>query len=62
VAIAWVLAQPNITSAIVGATSAAQLQQSLPASELTLDSEEMEVCTEICFRLPRLSDPMVATR
>src|SRR5271169_3862287 len=43
VAIAWVLAQPAITSAIVGATSAAQLQQSLPATELTLDSEEMEV-------------------
>jgi hypothetical protein len=44
------------------ATSAAQLQQSLRATELTLDSEEMEVRTEICFRLPRLSDPMVATR
>jgi aryl-alcohol dehydrogenase-like predicted oxidoreductase len=62
VAIAWVLAQPDITSAIVGATSAAQLQQSLPATELTLDSEEMEICNEVWFRLPRLSDPAVATR
>jgi 1-deoxyxylulose-5-phosphate synthase len=62
VAIAWVLAQPNVTSAIVGATSAAQLQQSLPATELTLDAEEMEFCNEIWFRLPRLSDPTVAMR
>jgi aryl-alcohol dehydrogenase-like predicted oxidoreductase len=62
VAIAWVLAQPDVTSAIVGATSAAQLQQSLPATEVTLDSEELEVCNEVWFRLPRLSDPMVATR
>jgi aryl-alcohol dehydrogenase-like predicted oxidoreductase len=62
VAIAWVLAQPDVTSAIVGATSAVQLQQSLPATELTLDSEEMEVCNEVWFRLPRLSDPAVATR
>jgi 1-deoxyxylulose-5-phosphate synthase len=61
-AVAWVLAQPDVTSAIVGATSAAQLQQSLPATELTLDSEEMEVCNEVWFRLPRLSDPAVATR
>lgn len=61
-AITWVLAQPDVTSAIVGATSAAQLQQSLPATELTLDSEEMEVCNEVWFRLPRLRDPAVATR
>jgi aryl-alcohol dehydrogenase-like predicted oxidoreductase len=62
VAIAWVLAQPDITSAIVGATSAAQLRQSLPATELSLDQEEMENCNEIWFRLPRLRDPAVAMR
>jgi aryl-alcohol dehydrogenase-like predicted oxidoreductase len=62
VAIAWVLAQPDVTSAIVGATSAAQVRESLPATELTLDAEEMETCNEIWFRLPRLSDPAVATR
>jgi aryl-alcohol dehydrogenase-like predicted oxidoreductase len=62
VATAWVLAQPDITSAIVGATSAAQLHQSLPATAITLDSEEIEFCNEIWFRLPRLSDPTVATR
>ncbi|MGH8014204.1 MAG: aldo/keto reductase [Candidatus Binataceae bacterium] len=62
VAIAWVLAQPTITCAIVGATSAAQLEQSLPATELTLDSQEMEICNQVWFELPRLSDPTVATR
>ncbi len=62
VATAWVLAQPDITSAILGATSSAQLQQSLPAAELKLDKEEIDCCNEIWFRLPRLSDPMVATR
>jgi len=62
VAIAWVLAQPAVTSAIVGATSAAQLHQSLPATELALDADETETCNEVWFRLPRLSDPAVATR
>jgi aryl-alcohol dehydrogenase-like predicted oxidoreductase len=61
-AIAWVLAQPDVTSGIVGATSAAQLRESIPATELTLDSEEMETCNEVWFRLPRLRDPAVATR
>jgi aryl-alcohol dehydrogenase-like predicted oxidoreductase len=61
-AVAWVLAQNGITSAIVGATSAAQLRQSLPATELTLDAEEMEACNEVWFTLPRLRDPSVALR
>ena len=51
--IAWVLAQPAVTSAIIGATSAAQLRESIPATELTLDSEEMQTCNEVWFRLPR---------
>jgi len=62
VAIAWVLAQPDVTSAIVGATSAAQLRESVPATELTLDADEIETCNEIWFRLPRLRDPAVAMR
>ena len=57
VAIAWMLAQPAITSAIVGATSAAQLKQSLPATELQLDEEEMDFCNDIWMRLPRMTDP-----
>jgi 1-deoxyxylulose-5-phosphate synthase len=62
VAIAWVLAQPDVTSAIVGATSAAQLRESVPATELTLDADEIETCNDVWFSLPRLSDPAVATR
>ncbi len=62
VAIAWVLAQLEITSPIVGATSAEQLRQSLPAVDLKLDEEEMNVCNEIWFDLPRLKDPAVALR
>jgi 1-deoxyxylulose-5-phosphate synthase len=62
VAIAWVLAQLAITSAIVGATSAAQLKQSLPAAELKLEDDEMETCNDVWFDLPRLRDPAVATR
>lgn len=62
VAIAWVLAQPDITAPIVGATSPEQLRQSLPATELTLDEEEMEVCNAVWFNLPRPRDPAVALR
>jgi aryl-alcohol dehydrogenase-like predicted oxidoreductase len=62
VAVAWVLAQPDITSPIVGATSPEQLRQSLAATDLTLDEEEMEVCNEVWVSLPRLSDPAVALR
>jgi aryl-alcohol dehydrogenase-like predicted oxidoreductase len=57
-----VLAQPGITSPIVGATSPEQLRQSLPATELTLDAEEMEGCNEVWFTIPRHNDPAVALR
>lgn len=62
VAVAWVLAQPDITSPIVGATSAEQLKQSLPAVDLKLDEEEVKFCNDVWFNLPRLSDPSVALR
>jgi aryl-alcohol dehydrogenase-like predicted oxidoreductase len=62
VAIAWVLAQPDVTSAIVGATSPEQIRQSLSAVDLKLEADEMEVCNEVWFRLPRLRDPEVAFR
>ena len=62
VAIAWVLAQPEVTSPIVGATSAEQLEQSLPAVDMTLDEEEMDVCNDVWFSLPRLRDKAVALR
>jgi len=53
VAIAWVLAQPGITSAIVGASKPEQLDASLAAVNLTLDAEELEVCNRAWYHLPR---------
>ena len=53
VAVAWVLAQPGITSAIVGASKAAQLDESLAAVELKLEPDELEACNQAWYRLPR---------
>ncbi len=41
VALAWVLAQPGITSAIVGASSLQQLDDNLAAADLELTAEEL---------------------
>jgi aryl-alcohol dehydrogenase-like predicted oxidoreductase len=53
VAVAWVLAQPGITAAIVGASRPEQLDESLAAVNLTLDPEEREACTLLWYSLPR---------
>jgi aryl-alcohol dehydrogenase-like predicted oxidoreductase len=53
VAVAWVLAQPGITSAIVGASRPEQLDESLKAADLTLDAGEMEACNLAWYSLPR---------
>jgi 1-deoxyxylulose-5-phosphate synthase len=62
VALAWVLKQPPVTSAIVGATTAAQLRDTLGGVDLQLDEEEMEQCNTIWFELPRARDPRIALR
>jgi aryl-alcohol dehydrogenase-like predicted oxidoreductase len=62
VALAWVLAQPGVTSAILGASRAEQLEQSLPGATLQLSAEELAFCDQIWFDLPRLKDPSVALR
>jgi aryl-alcohol dehydrogenase (NADP+) len=53
VAVAWVLTQPGITSAIIGASRAEQLTESLAAAQTTLDDRDMEVCNLAWFSLPR---------
>jgi aryl-alcohol dehydrogenase-like predicted oxidoreductase len=53
VAVAWVLAQPGITAAIVGASRPEQLDASLAAADLTLDAEDREVCNLAWYSLPR---------
>jgi aryl-alcohol dehydrogenase-like predicted oxidoreductase len=52
-AIAWVLTQPGITSAIVGASKPEQLDQSLPAVDWTLDDQERELLDLAWYTLPR---------
>ncbi len=53
VAIAWVLAQPGVSSAIIGASRADQLESSLCAPELELDDALRERCDAVWWRLPR---------
>jgi aryl-alcohol dehydrogenase-like predicted oxidoreductase len=53
VALAWVLAQPGITAAIVGASRPEQLDGSLAAVDLTLDAQELEACNLAWYSLPR---------
>ncbi len=57
VAIAWVMNQPGITSAIIGATRPEQLDASLAAAECALDEEDREVCNLAWFSLPRPTPP-----
>jgi aryl-alcohol dehydrogenase-like predicted oxidoreductase len=53
VAVAWVLAQPGITSAIVGASRPDQLPVTLAASGTSLDAETLEACGAAWWNLPR---------
>jgi aryl-alcohol dehydrogenase-like predicted oxidoreductase len=57
VAVAWVLEQPGITSAIVGASKPEQLVDSLAAVDTTLDEQDREVCNLAWFSLPRPTQP-----
>lgn len=57
VAVAWVLAQPGITSAIVGASRPEQLDESLAAVRMSLDAEENEACNLAWYSLPRPLKP-----
>ena len=61
-AIAWVLAQPAITSAIVGASKPEHLDQTLPAVDLVQDEQMRAVCDDIWYRLPRERDRDIAFR
>lgn len=62
VALAWVLAQPGITSAILGASRPEQLKETLSATEMELEPVEIEVANEAWFNLPRAKDPSIALR
>ena len=53
VAVAWVLARPGISAAIVGASRPEQLDDSLAAAHLKLDDEEQAACDAAWYALPR---------
>jgi aryl-alcohol dehydrogenase-like predicted oxidoreductase len=53
VSAAWVLAQPGVTSAIVGASRPEQLTDTLVATDLTLDEETRAACDALWWTLPR---------
>jgi aryl-alcohol dehydrogenase-like predicted oxidoreductase len=53
VAIAWVLAQSGVTSAIVGASKVEQLSDTLEAGEESLDEAELSALDDLWYSLPR---------
>jgi aryl-alcohol dehydrogenase (NADP+) len=61
-AIAWVLEQPAITSAIVGASKPEHLNQTLQAVDFKLDDEMRAICDDIWYQLPRERNKAVAYR
>jgi aryl-alcohol dehydrogenase-like predicted oxidoreductase len=62
VSLAWVLNNPEVTSAIVGASKPEQLKDNLKAIEIRLDSEETEFLNTLWYDLPKIRDPKFASR
>ncbi len=62
VVLAWVLQQPGITSAILGASKPEQLRDSIKGADMTLDAEELQFCDEAWYNLPRDRDTQTARR
>jgi 1-deoxyxylulose-5-phosphate synthase len=56
-ALAWVLGQPGVTAAIVGASRSEQLDQSLAAADVHLDAEERAACDQVWYAVPRRPAP-----
>jgi len=52
-AVAWVLEQPDITSAIIGASRPEQLDDSMRATEYRLDDATREACNAAWYTIPR---------
>ncbi len=53
VAVAWVLAQPGVSSALIGASKPEQLDANFAALETTLDEELVAACEAAWWSLPR---------
>jgi aryl-alcohol dehydrogenase-like predicted oxidoreductase len=52
IALAWVLAQPAVTSVIIGARNLKQLEDNLQASEVTLDAEDLQALDDVSRLAP----------
>ena len=52
-AIAWLVEQPGITAAILGASRPDQLEQTLAGGSYRLSDEEREALDRVWFELPR---------
>ncbi len=55
-AVAWVLQNPNVSSAIIGATKPAQIKENVKASGVKLSSETMRAIDSALGNLPE-KDP-----
>lgn len=53
VAVAWTVRQPGITSALIGASNAGQLDASLASGEVVFDDELEAACEALWWSLPR---------
>lgn len=53
VALRWVLDQPGVTAAIVGASRAEQLRDSLQGTTIALDDADRRACDDAWYSLPR---------
>jgi diketogulonate reductase-like aldo/keto reductase len=64
VAIAWLQAQPGVTSTIIGARQLAQLEDNLKAVDVSLSAEELgrlDALTKPTFGFPQSMQPMFAS-
>jgi aryl-alcohol dehydrogenase-like predicted oxidoreductase len=53
VALRWILDRPAVTCAIIGASRAEQLRDSLRGVEITLDDADRQACDAVWYALPR---------
>lgn len=59
VALAWLLAQPGVTSIIIGANKMSQLEDNLKAADLELTAVELEVLSATTAPRPHYPQWMI---
>ena len=57
--LAWLLAQPGVTSIIIGANKMSQLEDNLKAADLELTAAELEVLSTTTSPAPRYPQWMI---